>query len=78
MKFSCQKTSDGLHLEIGRHEGSYPAWWKEIHAEVFGWAPKQSKVFMNEKEASVHIDRNPQSFGFVVADDGKGAQIEVK
>jgi len=78
MKFSCQKTSDELHLEIGRHEGSYPAWWKEIHAEVFGWAPKQSKVFMNEKEASVHIDRNPQSFGFVVADDGKGAQIEVK
>jgi len=41
MKLSCQKTVDGLRLTIGPHEGSYPAWWKEIHAEIYGFTPKQ-------------------------------------
>ena len=73
-----RKTAAGLQLKIGPHEGSYPSWWKEIHAEVFGWPPRQAKIFVNNKEVSAHIDREPQSVGFVLADDGKGMEVEVR
>jgi len=36
MNFTCQQTSEGLHIAISPHEGTYPAWWKEIKLEVFG------------------------------------------
>jgi alpha-glucosidase len=79
MKFSCQQSGDGLRIEIGPHEGSYPAWWKQIHAEIYGWTPKQAAIFVNQKEVSAYIDRNPQkSVDFVITDDGKGEKVELK
>jgi alpha-glucosidase len=78
MKFSCEETPEGLRLSVSPHEGSYPAWWKEIHAEIHGWTPKQGKVFVNRKELSAHVDHDPQSVGFVVPDDGTGLSIELK
>jgi alpha-glucosidase len=78
MKFRCEKTPEGLRLTISPHEGSYPAWWKEIHAEIYGWSPKQGRVFVQEKELPGHLDRAPQSIGFVIPDDGNGAQVNVE
>jgi alpha-glucosidase len=78
MKFSCERTADGLHLVLGQHLGSYRAWWKEIRAEIYGWTPTQGKVFVQEKAIPVHLYHDPQSIGFVVADDGLGADVEVK
>jgi len=78
MRFACEKTADGLRLTLGPHVGSYPAWWKEIHAEIYGWTPTQGRIFVHGAEASVHMDQDPQGFGFTLADDGKGAEIEVK
>jgi len=78
MKFSCEKTADGLHLSLGQHLGSYPAWWNEIRAEIHGWTPKQGKVVVQEKEVSVHMDHEVQSIGFVVVDNGQGAEIDVE
>jgi len=78
MKFSCERTADGLRLSLRPHMGSYPAWWKEIRAEIYGWTPTQNRVFVDEKEVSVQIDHEPQSISFVVVDDGHGAEVEVK
>ena len=78
MNFSCEITAQGLRLTLSPHEGAYPAWWKEIRAEVYGWSPKQSKVFAHDQELPIHIDQNPQSIGFTLADNGKGAEIEVR
>jgi alpha-glucosidase len=78
MKFSCERTADGLRLTLGPHIGSYPAWWKEIRAEIHGWTPTLGRVFVQEKEVPVHMDHETQSIGFVVVDDGYGAEVEVK
>jgi len=78
MKFSCERSADGLRLTLGPHIGSYPAWWKEIHAEIYGWTPKQEKVFVDGKEIPLRMDIEPQSIGFVVADDGRGVELEVR
>jgi alpha-glucosidase len=78
MKFDCQKTADGLHLTISPHEGSYPAWWKEIRAEIYGFTPKQGEVVVNGSKISAHIAMDPHRVAFTITDDGKGAVVELK
>jgi alpha-glucosidase len=78
MSFSCEKTKEGLRLKISSHEGSYPAWWKEIHAEIYGWKPTQDEIFINSKKISAHTQHEPQSVGVTFADSGKGMEVEVK
>jgi alpha-glucosidase len=78
MNFNCQVTAAGARLDIGAHQGSYPAWWKELHVEIYGWTPKEGKVFVNEKEVAIHLDRELQRTGLVIADDGNGEKVELK
>jgi alpha-glucosidase len=78
MKFSCQRTADGVSLEISPHEGSYPAWWKEIHAEIYGFTPKKDEIFVNSKRTAATLARRQQAVGFEIADDGKGLDVELK
>jgi alpha-glucosidase len=78
MNFSCEKTVEGLRLKISPHEGSYPAWWKEIHAEIYGWTPKQDEIFVNSKKITAHAKREPQSVAVTFVDSGKGMEVEVK
>jgi alpha-glucosidase len=78
MKFSCNKTAEGMGLNISPHEGSYPAWWKEVHVEIFGLTLKQSEIYVNGKKISGGMNGNLQSTGFTVEDDGKGEVIEIK
>jgi alpha-glucosidase len=78
MKFSCNRTAEGMRLDISSHEGSYPAWWKEVHVEIFGLTARQSELYLNGKKISAAMDGNPQSTGFTVEDDGKGEVIEIK
>ena len=78
MKFSCKETAEGLRLEISQHEGSYPAWWKEIDAEIYGWVPKEGKVSLNEKAVPLQIYRESSMVHFTFQDDGKGAQVDIR
>jgi alpha-glucosidase len=72
MSFNCRVANDGLHLTIGAHQGSYPAWWKQIRAEVYGWKPEKGTVQVNSKP--VPITREAHGIAFTVADDGKGIE----
>jgi alpha-glucosidase len=78
MKFGCKKTAAGLHLSISPHEGAYPAWWKEIRAEVYGWTPRLGNVLVDAKAIVSPIDRQAHSISFLIKDDGKGAEVEVQ
>jgi alpha-glucosidase len=76
MSFSCQVAKDGLHVTIGAHQGSYPAWWKQIRAEVYGWKPEKGTVVVNSKPDV--LTREAHGIVFTVADDGKGAEALLK
>jgi len=78
MKFSCQVNSEGMQLMIGPHEGSYPAWWKEIRIEIYGVTPKRGELLVNAEKIAQGIEINPNGATFLIADDGKGAEIEVR
>jgi len=78
MKFTCQRTAKGMLLNLSPHKGSFPAWWKEVHIEMYGFTPEQSEVFVNGKKTSTPLEVEPQRFGFSLQDDGAGAEIRLE
>jgi len=78
MKFSCQQTNDGLRLSIGAHEGSYGAWWKELRIEVYGWKSQSQQLSVNGTSTPASFDQQNQFFSFVLGDDGKGQELQLK
>jgi alpha-glucosidase len=78
MHFTCKVTADGLELSIGAHQGPYPAWWKQIHAEVFGWTPRQNQALIKGNPAPIAIEKLPQGISLNVTDDGKGLELELQ
>jgi alpha-glucosidase len=78
MHFSCNVTPGGLEIAIGAHQGSFPAWWKQIRLEVFGWTPKQSQILLNGHTAPLEMNKLPQGIYLNLADDGKGTQLELR
>jgi len=78
MNFACRVSADGLHLDIGSHEGSYPAWWKEIRVEIYGWTAKGDAVLVDSKPSAVSLTRETRSVDFTIPDAGKGEQIELR
>jgi alpha-glucosidase len=78
MHFGCKVTPDGLELSIGAHQGPYPAWWKQIHAEIFGWTPKQNRVLVNGQTTPQEMNELPHGIVVNVADDGKGMELKLQ
>jgi alpha-glucosidase len=78
MHFSCKVTPDSLTLSIGQHQGPYPAWWKQIRAEIIGWTPKQNKLLINNLPAELSIEKLSQGFSLDLNDDGKGTQLQLQ
>jgi alpha-glucosidase len=78
MSFSCEANSEGTHLKIGPHEGQYPAWWKEIRVEIYGVTPKRGELVVNSRKASQDFEVNSNGIHFVIVDDGKGEDIELR
>ena len=73
-KFTCQITKDGLRLNVSPHQGSYPAWWKQIRAEVYGWKASKGVVLINSGQVQARMNREAERVTFVFSDDGKGVQ----
>ncbi len=64
MKFTCQVAPDGFHLRADPPEGTYPAWWKEIHVEIYGWKPSANTVSLNGEPLQSTV--SPVAHGFAI------------
>lgn len=78
MNFSCRIDGDALRVEIGAHEGTFPAWWKAIRAEVYGWSPKNGIATVDSGKAQLHVNRQGEEFDLSVPDDGRGVVIGIR
>ena len=79
VQFTCNVDANGFHLHISAHEGSYPAWWKEIRAEVYGDDQPQGHVLINGREVNqAVISPLPHGVSLTFADDGKGEDLELR
>lgn len=79
MQFTCKVDDGGFHLHVSAHEGSYPAWWKEIRAEIYGWSPKTKQISLNGRsEGQAALKSLPYGVDVVFADDGKGDDLLIR
>jgi alpha-glucosidase len=78
MKFDCQVAADGFHLRISPHEGSYPAWWRDLRVEVYGWKSQQNSALLNGKAMPTGASPIPYGLAITVADDGRGAELHMQ
>ena len=78
MNFGCRITPQCMNIEIGAHQGSFHAWWKEIRIEIFGWTPSTGEVLVNGQKVVASKSQNKQEVAFRIADDGNGANVEFR
>lgn len=76
MASSCEVSQGRLRVHIGAHEGSYPAWWHEVHVEVYGWESAQPVAHLQERDLAV--TRSEHMMSFTVPDNGKGLDVELR
>jgi alpha-glucosidase len=78
MHFTCAVDSEGLHIGLSEHNGSYPAWWRTVRIEVYGWEPARRKIEVNNQATRTEIETGLHFFSFMIGDDGKGASVHIE
>jgi len=79
MDFNCEVTAEGLQLRIGKHQGTYPAWWREIRVEVYGWSSHEHIASLNGLNFSgLAAGGSVARETLTVPDDGQGARLVLK
>jgi alpha-glucosidase len=78
MDFSCQGSENQreINIHIGKHDGSYPAWWKEIAVQVNGLSARPSSVTVNGKTAT--FTYTDTSATIMAKDSGDGIDVVVQ
>jgi alpha-glucosidase len=78
MKFTCTVSSDKseLAIHLGKHEGDYPAWWKDVAVEVAGLTKSPATATVNgNREPLVSGERG---YTLTVPDPGTGIEIVIR
>jgi alpha-glucosidase len=75
--FSCEVTADRLRLVLGKHQGSYAAWWHEIRVEIYGWTARSFTARLDDKIIDSGIDVSSGHLSLTIPDSGNGGLLEV-
>src|SRR5580700_215666 len=78
MDFQCEVSSDGILVRIGKHEGSYPAWWQQIRVEIYGWSPRKRTIRLNGGKTDAVMDVSKTSVALTIPDGGRGELVELE
>ena len=78
IKFTCQIAPDGFHLHADPQEGKYPAWWKEIRVEIYGWKPSANTASLNGKPLLSAISPSDHGLAITIPASSKKFELELK
>ena len=75
MSFTCDDSNlaHGLIIHIGKHEGSYPAWWQQVAIEVDGLRQQPNSVTVNGSSSNATPGDN--LITVLATDRGNGVDI---
>jgi alpha-glucosidase len=78
MNFTCAALpgGDGLTIHISKHEGGYPAWWKEIIVEVNGLPTTSVSATVNGR--STLVTASGQTLTLLAPDSGTGIEVVLR
>jgi alpha-glucosidase len=78
MSFACKVEDHALSMHISAHEGSYPAWWKNLRVEIYGWKPSVESLLVNGKAAHSAVESLPHAFAVTIPDDARGVELSLQ
>ena len=78
MDFGCEVNPSGLRIRIGEHKGPYPAWWREIRIEIYGWSPSKRRARLNGGNIEATMDVSPGKVALTIPDNGRGEVLELE
>jgi alpha-glucosidase len=78
MTFTCDESPDstGLTIHIGKHQGTYPAWWRSLAIEVNGLPYDPKSVMINGYAAHFNSATGPLTI--TTPDNGEGLDIVIR
>jgi alpha-glucosidase len=76
--FHCEVTPDGLRVHLSEHRGSYPAWWRQISIEIYGWSPRKDTASLDGSSIGSAIAFSPGKLMITIPDNGGGAVLDLK
>jgi alpha-glucosidase len=78
--FSCHATATGLVLRIGKHQGTFRPWWKNIDVEVYGWNLPNPVAALNSTHRSVPVavHASQHALSLEIPDDTQGSELEIR
>jgi alpha-glucosidase len=76
--FKCEASKEGVKVHIGRREGTFSPWWKQLRIEVFGWKDTTGALSINGKPASADLALDPskQSVTATILNPGEAVDLE--
>lgn len=77
VKFTCAVDGSGFKLHADAQEGSYPAWWKEIRVEVYGWKSSATAASLNGKALPSSVSPISHGVAVTVPFSAKGFNLEI-
>ena len=75
MDFSCEAKEESLKIAISPHQGVYPAWWKEITLEIYGWKPQKNTLQRAGAPGTSTLSKTGNAVTAIMPDDGKGMSL---
>jgi alpha-glucosidase len=78
MDFHCEVSAEGLRIVLGKQQGSYPAWWRQIEVQVYGWQPREHTATLDGKNIELGVSSVPDNVSLTIPDNERGAWLELK
>jgi alpha-glucosidase len=67
-----------LRFHLGKHQGSYPAWWRQIRLEIYGWLPHEHTARLDGKSIDAEISSYAGGLALTIPDNEQGELLELK
>ena len=78
MEFTCAVTPDGLTVHADPQQGTYPAWWKEIRVEVYGWTPSANIAQLNGAALASTAEPISNGVSITIPASSKGFDLQLR
>lgn len=78
MEATCTTEGKTLHVSVGPHQGSYPAWWSTIAIEVYGWYPPHGHSNRIGKASTAAWNAATHVWVATLPDTGKGVDLTLE
>jgi alpha-glucosidase len=75
MENNCSLEHNVLSVHVGRHEGSYKAWWSEITVEVYGWTAPEAHAKVGDQTINATRNSTTQAWHVTIPDNGNGMLV---